>query len=145
MSRMVFLNLPVSDLSASIAFYKAVGAEQNPKFSDETAAMMSFSEAINVMLLTHAKYRQFTSKKIADAHTTSEVLICLSAESREGVDALVGSAEAAGGKTDPTPRQDFGLMYGRSFEDPDGHIWEVVWMDAKAAEQGAAAIETGGA
>ena len=86
------------------------------------------------MLLTHDKYRQFTSKKIVDARTSSEVLICLSADSREDVDALIGRAKAAGGALDPTPQQDFGFMYGRSFEDPDGHIWEVMWMDVAAAQ-----------
>jgi predicted lactoylglutathione lyase len=135
MPRMIFVNLPVSDLGRSIAFYKAVGAEQNAQFSDETAAMMGFpdSDAIHVMLLTHEKYRQFTTKRIADARETSEVLICLSAESREAVDAMVGKAEAAGAVLDPTPKQEFGFMYGRSFEDPDGHIWEVMWMDVAAA------------
>lgn len=133
MSKMVFINLPVSDLDTSIAFYKAVGAEQNLQFTDETASMMRFSEAINVMLLTHEKYRHFSSKAIADARTTSEVMICLSAESREEVDALAGKAAATGAVMDPTPKQDYGFMYGRSFEDPDGHIWEVMWMDVEAA------------
>jgi predicted lactoylglutathione lyase len=94
---------------------------------------MVFSDTIHAMLLTHDKYRQFTSKKIADAKTTSEVLICISADSRAEVDGLIGKAKAAGGALDPTPQQDFGFMYGRSFEDPDGHIWEVMWMDAEAA------------
>jgi predicted lactoylglutathione lyase len=85
------------------------------------------------MLLTHDKYRQFTAKKIVDAKTSSEVLICLSADSREDVDALIGKAKAAG-TLDPTPQQDFGFMYNRSFEDPDGHIWEVMWMDVEAAK-----------
>ena len=85
------------------------------------------------MLLTHDKFRQFTPKKIADARTSSEVLICISADSREAVDDMVGKAEAAGGGVDPCPKQDYGFMYGRSFEDPDGHIWEVMWMDVAAA------------
>ncbi|RJF90999.1 VOC family protein [Sphingomonas cavernae] len=133
MPRMVFINLPVSDLDRSIAFYKAVGAEQNAQFTDETASMMSFSDTIAVMLLTHEKFNHFTSKAIADAHSTSEVLLALSANSREDVDAMVGKAEAAGAVLDPTPKQDYGFMYGRSFEDPDGHIWEVMWMDVEAA------------
>ena len=86
------------------------------------------------MLLTHEKFRQFTPKKIADARQTSEVLICISAESRDDVDAVVEKAGPAGGMTDPTPKQDYGFMYGRSFEDPDGHIWEVMWMDIEAAK-----------
>jgi predicted lactoylglutathione lyase len=138
---MIFVNLPVTDLPRSVAFYEALGAEKNPKFSDDTAAMIVFSETIHVMLLTHEKYRQFTTKQIADARQTSEVLICLSADSRDDVDAMVGKAEAAGAAMDPTPMMDFGFMYGRSFEDPDGHIWEVMWMDVAAAEAGMAASE----
>ena len=80
-------------------------------------------------------YRQFTSKPIADAHKTSEVLICVSADSRDGVDSMVGRAASAGGKADPGPKQDYGFMYGRSFEDPDGHHWEVMWMDMEAAQE----------
>jgi predicted lactoylglutathione lyase len=91
------------------------------------------------MLLTHDKFRQFTPKKIADARTSSEVLICISADSREAVDDMVGKAKAAGGIADPSPKQDFGFMYGRSFEDPDGHIWEVMWMDVEAASKAHAA------
>src|SRR3546814_2807002 len=103
--------------------------------------MMVFSETIHAMLLTHQRYSDFTTKRIADAHATSEVMIALSADSRVEVDAQVAHAVAAGGTPDPTPTQDFGLMYGRSFEDPDGPIWEVVWMDPAAAEQGASAFE----
>ena len=133
MSRMIFVNLPVADLPAARAFYEAIGATNNPQFTDETAACMVFSDSIYVMLLTHAKFGEFTPKKIADAHATSEVLICISADSREGVDDMVGKAGAAGGLADPGPKQDYGFMYGRSFEDLDGHIWEVMWMDAEAA------------
>ena len=133
MAKMIFVNLPVSDLSRSTAFYEAVGATRNPQFSDHTASCMVISETIYAMLLTHEKYRQFTSKKIADAKTTSEVMLCLSADSRAAVDDLVAKATATGGTADPTPTQDYGFMYGRSFEDPDGHIWEVMWMDVEAA------------
>jgi uncharacterized protein len=94
---------------------------------------MVFSETVYAMLLTHDKFRQFTPKKIADAKTVSEVLICISADSRDGVDDMAGKAKAGGGIVDPCPKQDHGFMYGRSFEDPDGHIWEVVWMDVAAA------------
>lgn len=140
MAKMIFVNLPVSDLVRATAFYEAVGAVKNPQFSDDTASCMVISETIYVMLLTHDKYRQFTSKKIADAKTTSEVLICLSADSREDVDALIDQAKAAGGALDPTPQQDYGFMYGRSFEDPDGHIWEVMWMDVEAAAKAPSAM-----
>jgi len=129
---MIFVNLPVTDLDRSIAFYRSVGAEQNMQFSDATAAMMSVSTEINVMLLTHDKYRQFTSKPIADAHASSQVLLCLSADGRDDVDAIVGRAANAGGAPDPSATQDHGFMYGRSFEDPDGHHWEVMWMDVSA-------------
>lgn len=141
MAKMIFVNLPVTDLPKSTSFYEALGAEKNPGFSDDTASCIVFSDTIFAMLLTHDKYRQFTTKVIADAKMTSEVLICLSADSREDVDAMVGKAQAAGAVIDPTPQQDYGFMYGRSFEDPDGHIWEVMWMDAAAAEQGASAFE----
>lgn len=134
MSKMIFINLPVTDLPRATAFYEAVGAARNPQFSDETASCMVFSETIHAMLLTHDKFRQFTPKAIADAKTSSEVLICLSADSREAVDAMVDKAWTAGGKVDPCPKQDYGFMYGRSFEDPDGHIWEVMWMDVAAAQ-----------
>ncbi len=134
MAKLIFVNLPVTDLARSTAFYEAVGATRNEQFSDHTAACMVFSDTIHAMLLTHDKFRQFTPKAIADARTTSEVLICVSADSRDEVDGLVRKAIAAGGKGDPTPTQDFGFMYGRSFEDPDGHIWEVMWMDMEAAK-----------
>ena len=142
MPRMIFVNLPVADLERSIAFYAALGAEQNMQFSDATAAMMSLSAEINVMLLTHDKYRQFTSKPIADAHASSQVLLCLSAEGgRTEVDATIDKAAGAGGVADPGPTQDYGFMYGRSFEDPDGHHWEVMWMDLEAAQQAMAPAE----
>ena len=131
MSKLIFVNLPVADLPRATAFYEAIGAKKNEQFCDGTASCMVLSETIHVMLLTHDKFRQFTPKAIADAKTTSEVLICLSAESREAVDETLSKA-AAGGKLDPSPKQDHGFMYGRSFEDPDGHIWEVMWMDVAA-------------
>ena len=133
MAKMIFVNLPVSDLVRSTNFYQAVGGEKNPQFSDDTASCMVFSDAIHVMLLTHDKYRQFTSKKIADAKNTSQVLLSLSADSCDAVDETVGKAQVAGGAPDPSPIDDYGFMYGRSFEDPDGHHWEVMWMDVAAA------------
>jgi uncharacterized protein len=141
MAKMIFVNLPVNDLPRATAFYQAIGAEKNAQFSDATAFCMVFSDTIYVMLLTPDKFRQFTPKKIADARTSSEVLICISADSRAAVEDMVDRAQAAGGVIDPGPKQDYGFMYGRSFEDPDGHIWEVMWMDvaAAAAAQTAAA------
>lgn len=141
MPKMIFVNLPVTDLARAIAFYEVVGARKDERFCDSTAAMMVFSEAINVMLLTHDKFRQFTPKRIADTRTSAQVLLCLSAESRHRVDEMVGKAGKAGAVVDPCPQQDYGFMYGRSFEDPDGHIWEVVWMDVEAAMRGRAAFE----
>jgi predicted lactoylglutathione lyase len=131
MSKLIFVNLPVADLDAAKAFYEAIGATNNPQFTDETAACMVLSETIHVMLLTHEKFAQFTPKRIADAHEVSEVLICISAESREGVDDITEKALAAGGR-EPRDRQDYGFMYGRSFEDLDGHIWEPMYMDLEA-------------
>lgn len=134
MSKMIFVNLPVADLDAAKRFYEAIGAVNNPQFTDETGACMVFSDTIFVMLLTHEKFAQFTPKPIADAHATSEVLIALSADSREGVDEIADNALAAGGK-EPRERQDYGFMYSRSFEDLDGHIWEPMWMDMAAATE----------
>ncbi len=142
MARMIFINLPVIDLDRSIAFYRGIGAEQNLAFSNEQASMMVLSDVIHVMLLTHDFYRTFTAKEVADAHRTSQVLLCLSEESRDGVDRLVEKAASVGGRIDPGPKQQVGdFMYGRSFEDPDGHHWEVMWMD-QAAMQAAHAPET---
>jgi predicted lactoylglutathione lyase len=132
MSRLIFVNLPVADLPAAQAFYEAIGATNNPMFTDETAACMVFTDVIHVMLLTHDKFAQFTPKRIADARETSEVLICISADSREAVDDITDKALAAGGR-EPREKQDHGFMYGRSFEDLDGHIWEPMWMDLTAA------------
>ena len=137
MSKMIFVNLPVANLPRAIAFYEAIGAEKNEQFTDETAACMVFSETIHAMLLTHDKFRQFTPKKIADARESTEVLICISADSRDAVDTMATNAGAAGGVMDPGPKQDYGFMYGRSFEDLDGHIWEAMWMDVEAAKTAA--------
>ena len=142
MERLIFINLPVRDLDRSTRFYEAMGARKEPKFSNERAAMMVLSDVIHVMLLTHDFYSTFTTKPVADAHQSSEVLLCLSADSREGVDAMVEKADGSGGRADPGPKQEIGgMMYGRSFEDPDGHHWEIMWMDPAAAEQGASALE----
>ena len=140
MSRMIFVNLPVADLQRSRRFLEALGAVNEPRFTDETAAAMTFSESIHVMLLTYDKFRQFTPRPIADAKVGSQVLLALSADSRESVDATVERAVIAGGAADPAPKQDYGVMYGRSVADPDGHIWELMWMDPAAAEQGTEAV-----
>lgn len=138
MTQMIFVNLPVTDLEKSKAFYSAVGFTNEPKFTDETAAAMQLSEAIVVMLLTHEKWKSFTSKDIPDAKKTAQVMNALGADSRDAVDTMVDKAAAAGGTPDCNPKQDYGFMYGRSFEDPDGHIWEVFWMDEAAVEAGPA-------
>ncbi|HEY0921603.1 VOC family protein [Rheinheimera pacifica] len=130
MSRMIFVNLPVKDLKASMAFYTALGFTNNPHFTDDTAACMVWSKAINVMLLTHDKWRQFTNRPIP-ATTSSEVMLALSCDSREAVDAMNNAAKQ-GGTADINPVQDLGFMYSRALTDPDGHIWEPFWMDPAA-------------
>ena len=137
MPKMIFVNLPVKDLAAAIRFYKAIGCEQNLQFSNDQAAMMVWSEAISFMLLTHDYFATFTSKRIADAHETSEVLLALSRDSREEVDSITQAAAANGGKADVRPPQDMGFMYSRAFQDPDGHVFEPVWMDMAAVQAAA--------
>jgi uncharacterized protein len=132
MSRMIFINLPVSKLKTSMAFYTALGFTNNPQFSDDTAACMVLSDAIHVMLLTHDKWRMFTARPIPST-TSSEVMLCVSCESRETVDAMNHAAGSHGGTSDVNAPQDHGFMYGRSFTDPDGHIWEPMWMDMSGA------------
>ena len=133
MSKKIFVNLPITQLARSVAFYEALGATKNPKFSDETGACMVLSESIHVMVLMHEKYRNFTARPIADAHSTSSALIALSCDRRDEVNAIIDLAVSAGGRADPNPVQDHGFMFGRSIEDPDGHIWEIFWMDPAAA------------
>ncbi|WP_395942966.1 VOC family protein [Brevundimonas sp.] len=136
MSQLIFINLPVADLDRSIAFYEAVGAAQNPVFSDETAACMVISDVIHVMLLTHDKWRTFTDRQIPDARVSAQFALCLSQDSRAAVDAVTAKAGAMGVVIDPNPIQDHGFMYCRGYEDPDGHIWEVMWMDPAAVAAG---------
>ena len=131
MSRMIFVNLPVTDLDASMAFYKALGFENNPHFTDDTAACMVWSETINVMLLTHAKWRTFTDRPIPPA-SSSEVMLALTCDSREAVDAMNEAAAGNGGIADINPVQELGFMYNRNLADPDGHVWESFWMDPAA-------------
>lgn len=134
MATKIFVNLPVKDLKKSMGFYDKLGFKNNPQFTDETAACMVISDEIYVMILTEPKFKSFTPKPIADATKSTEVLVALSRDSREDVDALVRTAVANGGKTYAEPK-DYGFMYQHGFEDPDGHIWEVFWMDPKAVPQ----------
>ena len=136
MDKMIFVNLPVTDLPASMRFYEAVGFTNNPAFTNDKAAAMAWSNTIIVMLLTHDFWKTFTSKTLVDAHDSALALLCLSHSTKEDVDAMVDKSVAAGGRAAPTPDQDLGFMYGRSFEDPDGHMWENVWMDPAAAAGG---------
>ena len=131
--QMIFVNLAVNDLEASKKFFTELGYSINPRFSDETAASVVISDTIFAMLLTRQKYADFTKKEIVDATKSSEVLLALSAESREKVDELVEKAVAAGGSV-TGETQDHGFMYGRAFDDLDGHTWEVAWMDPAAIE-----------
>ena len=135
MTKQLFVNLPVSNLAKAKALYEAIGAVNNPQFSDQSSACMVLSDTLFVMLLTHEKWTQFTSKPILDAHLASEVMLALSADTRQSVDTLVDAAGAHGGKADVNPRQDLGFMYSRSFEDVDGHIWEIVFMDMSQMPQ----------
>lgn len=134
MKRKIFVNLPVRNLIQSMEFFMALGFSFNPQFTDDTAACMVISEEIYSMLLTHEKFKSFTPKEICDATKNSEVLIALSCENREEVDALVAKAVHAGGSTykDPT---DHGFMYEYGFQDLDGHIWELFWMDPNFVNQ----------
>ena len=133
-STKIFVNLPVKDLPRAKDFFAKLNFSFNPQYTDETAACMIVSDDIYVMLLTHAKFKEFTPKKISDATKSSEVLVCLSCESRAQVDEQVRKAVAAGGTTYTDPK-DHGFMYGHGFQDLDGHIWELIWMDPSAAKQ----------
>ncbi|MEV7128628.1 VOC family protein [Streptomyces sp. NPDC093260] len=131
--QMIFVNLATADVAAAKKFFTALGYPINPQFSTDDCACVVISDTIIAMLLGKKRYADFTDKEIADSTRTSEVLICLSAESREKVDELVEKAVAAGG-TASDKVQDHGHMYGRAFDDLDGHTWEVVWMDPAAVE-----------
>ena len=135
MATKIFVNLAVKDLKKSIEFFTKLDFKFNAQFTDETAACMMVGEDIFVMLLTHDKFKTFTPKDICDATKSTEVLVCLSAESRENVNAMVGKAVAAGGTTYNAP-QDHGFMYGHGFQDLDGHIWELFSMEPSAIHQG---------
>ncbi len=131
MPRMIFINLPVTDLAASVAFYRSLGFTDNPHCVDDEAAGVVWSDTIHVMLLTHAKWRSFTSRPIAPP-TSSEVFLALACDSRAAVDAMTEAAGANGGTADINPVHDLGVLYSRVFADPDGHVWEPLWMDPAA-------------
>ena len=132
MATKIFVNLPVKNLKNSVDFFTKLGFTFDPKFTDETATCMVVAEDIFVMLLTEAKFQSFTPKQICDATKSTEVLVCLSTESREAVNEMVRKAVAAGGKT-YNQSQDHGFMYGHGFQDLDGHIWELIYMQPAAA------------
>jgi len=135
MAKQIFVNLPVKDLPKSIEFFTQMGYTFNPQFTDETATCMIIDENIFVMLITHKRFADFTKKEIANSHKTTEVLVCLSCESREQVDELVNHAVKGGGKI-ARDTEDYDWMYNRSIEDLDGHIWEYAWMDMNKFPQG---------
>ena len=133
MATKIFVNLPVKDLAKTMDFFTALGFGFNPQFTNEKAACMIIGEDIFIMLLREEFFKSFIKKEIADATKTTEAIICLSANSREGVDEMVAKAVAAGG-TSPNEKQDHGFMYGHGFQDPDGHLWELMWMDPGAVQ-----------
>jgi predicted lactoylglutathione lyase len=135
MATKIFVNLPVKDLNKSVEFFTKLGYEFNPQFTDETATCMIVSDDIFVMLLTHAKFQEFTPKPICDATKSTEVLVCLSCDSKTAVDELVKKAVAAGGKTHAAAK-DYGFMYQHGYMDLDGHIWELIHMDPAAVPPG---------
>jgi uncharacterized protein len=130
-ARKIFVNLPVKDLDKSVEFFTKLGYEFNPQFTDETATCMIVSEDIYVMLLTEPKFKTFIPHGISDARKATEVLVCLTADSRQAVDEIIAKAVAGGGTTFSKP-QDYGFMYGHSYQDLDGHIWEFVYLEPGA-------------
>jgi len=128
MATKIFVNLPVKDLNKSVSFFTKLGFTVNKQFTDDTAACIVISDDIYAMLLTHEKFKQFTKKEIVDSNKNTEVILALSAESKEKVSEIVKNAVDAGGKESADP-SDYGFMYQRSFQDLDGHLWEVVWMN----------------
>lgn len=133
MPKMIFVNLPVKDLAASTRFYEAIGCQKNEQFSDENAASMVWSDTITFQLLTRAYFATFISKPIADAHEVCQVLLALTCDSRDDVNALANIAASAGGKAEVRAVMDLGWLYNRAFADPDGHVFEAVWVDMAAA------------
>lgn len=136
MSKMIFVNLPVTDIAAATRVYEAIGCKQNPDFSDHQSSSMVWSETITFQLLSRDYFATFTSKPVADAHAGAQVLLALTLESRAAVDAMVKAAAAAGGNADPRPATDMGWLYNRAFEDADGHTFEAVFADMAAMPTG---------
>ncbi|WP_315775953.1 MULTISPECIES: VOC family protein [unclassified Bradyrhizobium] len=132
MPNMILVNFPVRDLAASTAFYIALGGAVNSQFSGESSTSLMFTNTIGVMLLTHDQYREFTKRPIGDARRESQAMFALTVADRDAVDATLTRAVAAGGRADPNPAQDLGFMYNRHIEDPDGYVWEIVWMNSSA-------------
>lgn len=130
----IFVNLPVRDLDQSKDFFAKLGFGFNAQFTDKTAACMIINDTIGVMLLTHEKFKEFAPHPLCDARRQTEVLICLACEQRETIDAMVHNAIAAGGNTYQQPR-DYGFMYQHGFQDLDGHVWELIHMDASTIKQ----------
>lgn len=139
-SRMIFVNLPVKNLDRSVDFFTKLGFSFDPRFTDETATQMIVSDRAFVMLLTEDRFKDFTKKELVDATSHTEVIMALSADSREGVDELADKALAVGGSPANEPLEMGDFMYSRSFQDPDGHLWEVVWMDPAAIEAESPAV-----
>ncbi|KAL5344972.1 hypothetical protein ACLOAV_009925 [Pseudogymnoascus australis] len=137
MTRMIFVNLCVSDIVAATAFYTAIGAKKNETYSNDSTSCMVFSEAIHVMIMLPDVFKGFTPKEktIADPKKVSEVLLCLSVDKREDVDSILATAAEHGGRANPTTLPEMPNMYGRSFEDSDGHVWELMWMDESVAKE----------
>lgn len=131
MAKQIFVNLPITNLKASMAFYAALGFKNNPQFTNDDAACMVWSDTIYVMIHTPNSWRRFTDRPIPPS-TSCEVMLSLSLDSAKEVDALTDNAQASGGQADINPKQDLGFMYSRSLTDPDGHVWESFWMDPKA-------------
>ena len=134
MTKMIFINLPVRDLQAATNFYLAIGGTLNPQFSNDQASSIMFSDSIGVMLLTHQHYGQFTTRQIGDARRDSQMLIALTAGSKDEVNTTIEKGVAAGGRADPNPAQDLGFMFNRHIEDPDGNVWEFLWMNPYAMQ-----------
>ncbi|MFJ7726170.1 VOC family protein [Neobacillus sp. NPDC097160] len=133
-SKNIFINLPVKDLNKSTNFFRELGFEFNPQFSDDTTASMIISDNIFALIMVEERFKEFTKKEIANTTTSAEAIFCLSAESRNQVDELVNKALASGGKSSNDP-QDHGFMYVWGFQDIDGHLWEVAYMDESAINQ----------
>jgi predicted lactoylglutathione lyase len=132
MSKSLLVNLPVANLEASTRFYEAIGCVRNPQFSDDKASSMVWSDSITIQLLTRVYFSTFSPRPVADAHQTCQVLLALTRDSRADVDAMANAATANGGKADVRGVMDLGWLFNRSFADPDGHVFEAVWMDSRA-------------